>query len=364
MANILIGSLQYSPIYKSHCCALGKQCIQKGHLVHYLFSHGYEWMLSPQEKELSFFVGNSTNIKKSILDGFSPQIGSQLEQIIKEYDYIYLYNFHPFLNYKLAKIAKSRGITLIQHIQEPYVENKKSYGFFQQSWLPVFERLQERIIMLSDKVIISSNIAKKSFTKRYNFFKGDLHFIPLMYEDMSDGKIYPKEKRKYITFTGPPVPAKGPEIFLNVADTANAMNLPHTFLVMSRKLITDERFTKSNIKIFQNEKINDEIMYNCIEKSLMSIVPYKVATQSSVTLTSFMRGTPVISSNIGGLLECIEHKQTGYIVDIDAPASEWLKGIDFINDHFDEMSIRCRKYFQDNHSDCNWPRYFGVLFND
>lgn len=364
--KIWVCSLQYSPIYKSHCCALGKQAELDGYNVRYLFSHAYAWMLPQDIQEKSIFIGNSTNITSSIKDGLNYGIRLKLKRLLKNDppDFIYFYNFHPLLNFFIASLAKKHGYTLIQHVQEPYVEDKTAYKGFKRFWLLGFEYLQGKLLDKSDIAIVSSQKSLDLFKKRYTNFHGKLLVIPLMYEDPIESASIDLT-RQFITFIGPPVPAKGSEILLKIVQYCQEKNLEYQFLLITREKITDPRYYKyNNLKIEYHEKISDELMNKYQKASLMVLTPYTVATQSSVVLTSCGCSTPALSSNVGGLPEFIDHKKTGYLVDIDAPVTEWIIGLNYICDHIGEMSVNCRDYYQNNFSERNWPKYFRDLFND
>ncbi|CAD6490838.1 MAG: Glycosyl transferases group 1 [Candidatus Argoarchaeum ethanivorans] len=364
--KIYVGSLQYSPIYKSHCCALGKQCEKYGYSVRYLFSQEYEWMLSEEVKEKTIFIGESTGIISALKDGLNFKHIQKLSKILLEDrpDYIYMYNYHSFLNYYIARLSKKCGSTFIQHVQEPYVENKEVYKGIKQYWLYVFEYFQEKLLKKTDIAVISSNRALYLFEKRCQNFFGRKIMIPLMYEDM--GNITSNiEDRIYITFIGPPVAAKGPETFLKIVEYSEIHNLGFNFLMISRSKVKDPRYyNKNNLKVFHKNKISDVEMAEFIRHSLMTITPYKVATQSSVVLTSYMYGTPVISTDVGGLCEVVHHLRTGYLLKENSNVEEWINGIDFIKDNLLEMSENCRNYFVAEFSEINWPKYFKEMFGD
>ncbi|MBT9139283.1 MAG: hypothetical protein DDT31_01866 [Syntrophomonadaceae bacterium] len=363
--KIYVGSLQYSPIYKSHCCALGKQLERNGYPVKYLFSHKYEWMLSDEIRGKAIFIGNSADIISTIADGLNFKLREKLKAIfsIDKPDYVYMYNFHPFLNHYIAKLSKRYDFTFIQHVHEPYVENKKVYKGSHQYWLYLFEYLQGKLLEKTDIAVLSSNDASSLFKKRFPNFSAKEVRIPLMYEDL--GKFTTNTRdRKHITFIGPPVPAKGPETFLEIVEYSEEHNLGLEFLLISRSKINDSRYWgKTNLKIFYKAKISDEEIGGYIQQSLMTITPYKTARQSSVVLTSYMHGTPVISTNVGGLPEVISHCKTGYLLDKDSKVEEWIEGINFIKDNLSQMSKNCRSYFVENFSEVNWPKYFKDIFS-
>jgi glycosyltransferase involved in cell wall biosynthesis len=361
--KILIGSLQYSPIFKSHCFALGNQCEIYGYSVKYLLSSEYKWMLSENEIDKTKFIANSKDIPSAICDGLNFKHKLDLKQFISDFkpNYIYLHNYHPFLNHYIAKQARKMGITFIQHVHEPYVEDKKIYRGIKRYWLYLFEFMQGQLLKKTDIAVISSKRALYLFNKRYSNFRGKKLSIPLMYEDLGDS-VSPLD-RKYILFVGPPVPAKSPETFLDLADYSIEHNLGLNFLLITRKDINNDRYLKDNVIIFYKDRISDEEIGYYQKRSLMAITPYTVATQSSVVLTSFMYGTPVISTDIGGLKEVITHLKTGYLISKDSSIKEWANGIEFIKTNLKYLSANCRDYFVANFSERNWPKYFQDLFD-
>ncbi len=361
--KLLVGSLQYSPIYKSHCCALGKQAEKLGLKVRYFFSNNYKWMLSEDIKKKSYFVGNSNDLKSILLDGISIPNRKKLKKISKEFkpDYIYMYNLHPLLNKYLAKLSNKIDCEFIQHVHEPFVKNKNFYGGFKKYWLWLFEYLQEKVLSNTEISVLSSEIAIKDFKKRYENFQGKIYKVPLIYEDLN-GEIN-KFDREYITFMGPPAPAKNPEKFLEIVEYSEKNDLGYQFLIISHSKIEDSKYhNHSNLEVFYKPKITDEEIGDIFKKSLLTLTPYKVAKQSSVILTSYMYGTPVLSSKVGGLPEFVENGETGLLIDKDAPVEKWIKNIEHMIEENNELTDNCRKYFEDNFSEKNWPDYFDKIF--
>jgi glycosyltransferase involved in cell wall biosynthesis len=107
--------------------------------------------------------------------------------------------------------------------------------------------------------------------------------------------------------------------------------------------------------------MSDEEFGDLIRKSLMVLTPYKRETQSSVILVSYMYGTPVVSSDVGGMPEFVNHGKTGYLVSMDSPIEEWIRGIFFILNNLHKMTVNCRNYFVDTFSGRNWRKYLPDL---
>jgi glycosyltransferase involved in cell wall biosynthesis len=320
-------------------------------------------MLSESVKDKSVFIGNSVSPLTSVITGIDLRIKSQIKSAFVKYkpDVVYMYNFHPFLNLYVAELARKNGATFVQHVQEPYSVDKKVHKGLAQYWLYAFEYLQGRTLRKADVAVLSSKEASVLFDRRYKDFQGKKVMVPLMYEDLGTVDIG-INKRIYITFVGPPVPAKGPETFLQIVDYCEKHNLDFRFILISRLPVTDEAYhINSNLEIVHKDNISDEEIGFYLQRSVAAITPYKTARQSSVALTSYMYGTPVISTNVGGLPEVIHHRKTGYLLDLTAGVEEWMSGLNFIKDNLSSMSKESRTYFIENFSEVNWQKYFDKI---
>jgi glycosyltransferase involved in cell wall biosynthesis len=51
------------------------------------------------------------------------------------------------------------------------------------------------------------------------------------------------------------------------------------------------------------------------------VLPYRSATQSAIIQTAFGQGTPVITTNVGGLAEVVDHERTGLVAPPEDPAA-------------------------------------------
>ncbi len=360
--TVYVGSLKFSPVFKSHCCAFGKACEKEGYEVKYLFSHEYEWMLSQEIKEKTTFIGHSVNLFSMLKDTSSLKNKEKIKKIFQKEkpSHFYMHNYH-FLNHYIAKLSKKFGCSFVYHMHEPFVQNKKAHGGIHQYWLFLFEYFHGRILQNTDVVVLSSREAIRLFTLRYPHYSGKKMLVPLIYEDLGGSEPI-VQNRTYVTFVGPPVPAKNPEKFLQIVKYSNAQNIGLKFLLISRSKVNDARFIcEKNLEIFCKERISDEEFGKLIMNSIAVITPYRRETQSSVILVSYMYGTPVVSSNVGGLPEFVFHKKTGYLLDICSNADEWINGITYVQKNFFTLSKDCRKYFVENFSEKNWKKYLDDL---
>jgi glycosyltransferase involved in cell wall biosynthesis len=356
-----VGSLKYSPVYKSHCCAFGKACEESGYAVKYLFSYEYEWMLPEMIKEKTVFVGHSTGISSMLQDTGNLKNVRLISKVFEKEkpSHVYLHNYH-LLNHSIAKSCRKHGGKFIYHAHEPYVENKRAHGGFHHYWLYLNEYMISRLLRNADVAVVSSKEGSRLFDKAYPWFQGRKMEVPLMYEDAAENLR--SEERKYLTFVGPPVPAKGPEIFSSIVDYAAEHDLDWSFLLISREKVTDRRFLdKDNLLIYHKERISDEEYGTLMKRSFAVLTPYKRETQSSVVLVSYMYGTPVVSSDVGGLPEFVSDGRTGYVVGEAARVGEWVEAIGRTLKDEQVMSANCRRYFVENFSGKNWGKYLGDM---
>jgi len=182
--TIYVGSLQYSPVYKSHCCAFGKVCEETGYSVRYLFSREYEWMLPLSVKEKTIFIGRSNSIFSMLKDTLNLKNIRLINKVFlrDEPTHVYLHNYH-LLNHFISRLCKKSGCKFIYHAHEPYVEDKRAHGGFQQYWLHLNEYMNAKLLGYTDVAIVSSKEGSRLFDKAYPWFQGKKVEVPLMHED-------------------------------------------------------------------------------------------------------------------------------------------------------------------------------------
>ncbi len=363
---IYTGSLKFSPVFKLHCCAFGRICEASGFSVYYMFSKCYSWMLNEDVKHKTVFVGSTKGIFSMLLDFLNPLNYIRLLHAFKQHppSHVYLHNYH-LLNHFIAKLCKLIGASFIYHVHEPYVERKRAHGRFSHIILSTYEALQGILLKDTTIAIVSSREAYKLFRRRYPDFKGKLILIPLIYEDL--GKKYLNHNlklRRWITFIGPPVPAKGPEKFLEIVEYCEKHIPKLKFLLITRKKPKSSAYFKfKNLRVFYKERITDDEIYYLMSRSIVIVAPYKRETQSSVILTAYMCGTPVLSSNVGGLPEFVKNGKTGFALHYDSPPDEWIRKLMEISRNFEIYSRNCRYFFVRNFSEINWRRFLRYILS-
>jgi len=119
----------------------------------------------------------------------------------------------------------------------------------------------------------------------------------------------------------------------------------------------DQLNLNENVTIWA-EYLPDEQLIACIDRADVVVLPYKSATQSAVIQIAFGRHTPVITTDVGGLGEVVEHGHTGLVVAPNSPLS-LANAITFYFD--DELGATFQQNIQKNADRFSWDRYQNSL---
>ncbi|MCB9419224.1 MAG: glycosyltransferase [Ardenticatenaceae bacterium] len=68
-----------------------------------------------------------------------------------------------------------------------------------------------------------------------------------------------------------------------------------------------------------DEYLPNEMLAACLQRADVVVLPYRSATQSGIIQMAFGHGKPVITTDVGGLLDVVSHEHTGLIVPAENP---------------------------------------------
>lgn len=83
--------------------------------------------------------------------------------------------------------------------------------------------------------------------------------------------------------------------------------------------------------VFENKYVSDEEVSTYFSAADLCVLPYRSATQSGITAIAHFLETPVLTTDVGGLRETVEHSKTGYIVATSDPELIAQGIVDFFN---------------------------------
>lgn len=111
---------------------------------------------------------------------------------------------------------------------------------------------------------------------------------------------------------------------------------------------------------FVNSYITDSEVSPFFVVADLCVLPYKSATQSGITAIAQYLETPVLTTNVGGLKETVEHEKTGFIVEKSDPGLI-ASGIEqfFLQCNSDEV----KKNIQVVKQERSWERFSEQFIN-
>ncbi|MCB8946121.1 MAG: glycosyltransferase [Ardenticatenaceae bacterium] len=82
-----------------------------------------------------------------------------------------------------------------------------------------------------------------------------------------------------------------------------------------------ERLGLATAVTILNKYVPDEEVAALMQRADVVVLPYRSATQSAIVQVAFGHGKPVITTDVGGLAEAVQHEVTGLIVPPEQPAA-------------------------------------------
>lgn len=352
--NIAIVSLKYSPVHNSHCRAIGEPLRAQGHNVRYLLPKCSYWTVTLEQQERVTFMGKSRSAMDVLWDGLALATWrrERLVAFLKQVNpsLLLFESSHP-ANALVISIARSisREIRFWMMIHEPYVREKRRHGYMRSILMAAQEWGVRQALPLLDGALIMSHEAEHQMITAYPSFKGQLLNVPLLFEDRG---ITPSLNRRYFSFIGHAVPAKGIDVFLEIIRTSVRLQRDWYFQIATSTDILPLLNTLSNAEQSRLHVVNkaclpDAEIDQAIRESWAVLAPYRRVTQSGVVPVAFMHGTPVISTRIGGMPESVIDGKTGYLLEPKASFEEWDRKFAEVIANHKRLSANCRQSFLD-----------------
>jgi len=368
--RILIVSAKYAPVHNSLCRAIGEPLRAQGNEISYLLPESARWLVPESQLDHSYFIGNSQNPSQVFMDtiaawSYRRSLYNKMLRRLQP-NLVIFESVHPLnelLARECASLVPSPRLWLLFH--EPYVQEKWKHGGLRQFVISMHELVAKRLLPLLDGVLLPSKEAELQMQDAYSDFEGSLVRLPLLFEDRS--KVQPLERR-YFSFIGSAVPAKGINQFMELieisVDSGNAWEFQiATSSELSRYLTNLSPLARKRLRVISKMQLCDEDIDRAIRSSWAILAPYRRVTQSGVIPVAFMHGTPVISTNSGGMPEFVIPGETGYLVSQDCAFSEWEAYFQLVQLNFERLSETCRRFFLENFDAKRAPEYLKPILD-
>ena len=367
---MLIVSLKYSPVHNAHCRALGEPLRTQGFHVQYLLAQSLAWTAPQSQLPYTIFWGDSSSPRGVLIDTLAAlsfgrrTLAEALRQVRP--DLLLFESSHP-ANASLAALTRrvlpQTQIWLLLH--EPYVREKAKHGRVRQLLIAAQEWGTRRLLPYLDGVLVPSLEAQRQMREAYPGFKGGVLRVPLLFEDRS---LPEPAERRYFSFIGNAVPAKGIDRFFEFVQTAADQNAPWQFQVATSTNIVPSLNhlspnARSRLKVVSKPRLPDAEIDQAIRESWAVLAPYRRVTQSGVLPVAFMHGTPIISTREGGMPEFVIPGETGFLVEVDDPFWVWEEQFGQVLADFERLSANCRQSFLAHFDARRGPEFLRPTLN-
>ncbi len=189
------------------------------------------------------------------------------------------------------------------------------------------------------------------------------------YANLADGAdmILPfalPDDRPLLLFAGFVRPYKGLDILIEALPLVLAKMPVHLLAAgefwqgseMYQKQI--ERLDIGNAVTIVDKYLPDEMLVACMRRADVVVLPYRSATQSAVVQMAFGQGTPVITTNVGGLGEVVANGRTGLVVPPEDPQALAAAICRYFRE---EMGERMRGVIQQENGRFSWDALIDRL---
>jgi glycosyltransferase involved in cell wall biosynthesis len=359
--------LKYAPGMWQHITSFARNLRQRGYPVRLLLAPGYQWMNTGEFREATHYnfspEARPTLWRKALAYVWLPW--SRVRRLLLQEPPagLLVVSWHP-VNFLLLRLVKSlypKAPTLVW-LHEPFKDDKKIYGA-KAVVIHLVELCQTLSLGYLDVVILHSRRAQRLFGQRYPNFRGSTRLIPLPFQDDGPGAL---EGRRYISFLGRADRAKGIDLFFDLVAGFDRQDMAVEFQIVTasdigQRLEELPAEFRRHLKVVNRPRIADEDLRQAAAQSLAVLALYKETMQSGVIPVAWMKGTPVIGTDIEGITEWVRDHETGVIVSARPTLKEITGAMDYIYRHFSEMTSHCRAAYLSTFDDGNWDRQYGWL---
>ena len=271
--------------------------------------------------------------------------------------------FAPCFGY-IAKLLKnkigSNKLISICHNIKPHENN-----LIDKSLIKFYLKPFKKIMLMSSFVENQLKLYKNNFNSIVRFLPIDKSHESNLIKDDVKLELGYNSTQNLILFFGLIRPYKGLDNLLHAIQNM-LLNNDNIKLIIAGEAYQSLKEYKSIIKKYDiNDKviwINNFISNDMIQKLMiisdLLVLPYKTASQSAVLSQAWQYNLPAIVTNVGGLSECVDNGQSGYIVEPNN-INELSKKIEYFfnSNDLNEMP----KYIKSNKEKFSWNYYIQGL---
>lgn len=290
----------------------------------------YPEIFFPGKTQYDYSKNKITEQNDAIVDSINPLTWIKTALILKKekVDLVVVQWWHPFFAISFGTIVNILSIisktkmsflchNVIPHESTLFDRILSKYAFFRCKYFIVHsEEDQRNLLSFKPNAVI-----KKNVHPTYSEFGQFAHYD----KEQAKDRLNIKQDKKVILFFGLVRAYKGLK-YLVKAMKEVIKHIDCILLVVGEFYEPEEGYLLLIKQLELNEHIfiineyvkNEDVpLYFCC--SDVVVLPYVSATQSGIVQIAYGLNKPVITTNVGGLPEAVEHGKTGFIVEPKSP---------------------------------------------
>ena len=338
MKNAIIMSAKYAPGHFSHMLAYSKLFESVGFKPVMLIDEQYQNFKDEYSEYTYETFDNIDTIKANVLLIYNMSIhDSRYINIIRSNNpnvkILFVYH-EPWFGYK-------KWIDDLLKKNESLTDSIKTLGRF------FFCR---QILKKANLILLPSKKSVEYYKKICIKYNKNFALFPLVFTDESNDIIDLKEK-KYFSFISTVQNSKNFSLYIKYIKEQAKKDCQSKFQIATRSDITKfldeqmrELIKKGQLIVNYGHPLSNAEINEAYRISNCTWMLYNRSTQSGVICKSFMFGTPVIASDIGGFRDIVDEKN-GIILNQNYTFEDIEKAYKKIIDNLGSFSIEARKSF-------------------
>ena len=329
MGKALIISLNFHPGHVSHMVASYRQLEELGYESVYCVTDSFVPYL-PKDSRVSVYGKDDVTNCSVAMFVFPSHLNLLLIRKLKRYGSKILYIFHE----PLAPLSVYRKAGF-------------SYKYLMKLW--VINKISCLTVKWSDVVFLPSKKAEEFYYANPSYKNGNVHYIPLMYDDERKD-ISAKKERQYFSYIGTVAADHSFNEYLRFVEWAikNDRLSEMKFLIATKSEfdVPETLGDSSRVRIIKGTPLSDADINECYASSYVVWNAYVRTTQSGVLAKSFMFGTPAIVLR-KNLSEFTVAGHEVVAIDDNTSCEEIEAAVICVTSNFGHYSSAARKRFEE-----------------
>lgn len=216
-----------------------------------------------------------------------------------------------------------------------------------------------RVMRKLDRLLVLSPQSRDSLARKNPAQKDKILLLPLGAHIPDVGEQRPQETcdDRFLLFFGRIDLYKGIDTLIDAYDAYQRAGGSLHLVIAGNGPVEDDMLSKSAELgvLWLRRYIPDEEMLWLFRHAAALVLPYREATQSGIIPIAYAQGVPVITSDVPGLTQFVEDRQTGYVC---RRMNDYVDAFLAMENTADAFGDRCRRYYQDY---LDWQRNLAAI---